>query len=197
MTLNRALHRIAAYPRVYDALQIVAGRTFVAAALRKWLANSRGLVVDVGGGTGTLKALLPSTVRHVCVDTDRMKLSGYAAKFPDALPLYGDAMRLPLRTRVAPQVALIAVSHHLTDAELEAALSEIARIQAPTGSFFFFDALLVPERRASRFLWRRDRGAHPRTADDIVGRLQKHFDVIERFEYTVWHRYLACRCRAL
>jgi ubiquinone/menaquinone biosynthesis C-methylase UbiE len=195
--LNRALHRIASHPRVYDALQVLAGRGLVAAELRKWLANARGLVIDVGGGTGGVKSLLPSSVHHVCVDADQMKLAGYVAKFQDALPICGDATRLPFRSSVAPAVMLIAVSHHLTDAELDCALGEIARIQSPEGSFFFFDALFVPERLASRLLWRRDRGAHPRTADDIVRRLRKHFEVIERFEYTVWHRYLACSCRKL
>ena len=196
MNLNGALHRITAYPRVYDALQVVAGRPLVAAVLRKWLAHERGLVIDVGGGTGTLKSLLPSAVRHVCVDTDGMKLSGYVRKFTDAVALYGDAMQLPIRSGIAPLVTLIAVSHHLTDAEFDAALAEIARIQAPAGSLYFFDALLVPERLASRFMWRRDRGAHPRTTEEIIGRLQKHFTVVDRFEYTLWHRYLACRCQA-
>lgn len=197
MTLNRLLHRIAAFPGGYDALQWLAGRSLVANVLRKWLVNERGLLIDVGGGTGTLKTLLPAAVRHVCVEPDPAMLSGYVAKFRDGLPLNGDAIRLPVRDRVAPLVALIAVSHHLTDAEFEDALGEIARIQTPSGSFFFFDALLVPERMASRFLWRRDRGAHPRTAKDIVARLQKHFEMVEQFEYTLWHRYLACRCRRL
>jgi ubiquinone/menaquinone biosynthesis C-methylase UbiE len=137
LNLNRVLHSFATHPVVYDALQFLAGRWFIASALRKWLMNERGLVVDVGGGTGNLKTLLPSDVRHVCVDTDQMKLSGYGSKFRDALPLYGDAMCLPVRSGVAPLVAFIAVSHHLTDAQLDVALGEIARIQAPTGSFFF------------------------------------------------------------
>lgn len=91
----------------------------------------------------------------------------------------------------------IGVSHHLTDAELDVAIGEIARIQTPTRSFFFFDPVLAPDRMASRFLWRRDRGAHPRIAKQIVGLLQKHVQVVQRFEQTVWHRYLGCRCRPL
>jgi ubiquinone/menaquinone biosynthesis C-methylase UbiE len=197
MTLNRVLQRVAACPGGYDALQWLAGRPLVADVLRKWLANERGLLIDVGGGTGTLKALLPAAVRHVCVEPNPAMLSGYVAKFHDGLPLNGDAVRLPVRDGAAPLVALIAVSHHLTDAEFDEALSEIARIQAPRGSFFFFDALLVPERLASRFMWRRDRGAHPRTAADIIARLQRHFEMVEHFEYSLWHRYLACRCRPL
>src|SRR4051812_36602460 len=177
MTLNQALHRIANAPGGYDALQWVAGRSLVANVIRKWMANERGLLVDVGGGTGTLKTLLPAAVRHVCIDPDPVMLAGYAAKFGDGLPLFGDAVRLPVRDGAAPLVALIAVSHHLTDNQFEDALTEIARIQAPRGSFFFFDALLVPERLASRFMWRRDRGAHPRTAADIIARLQQHFEM--------------------
>jgi ubiquinone/menaquinone biosynthesis C-methylase UbiE len=197
VTFDQALHRIANYPGGYDVLQWLAGRSLNAKIIRKWLANERGLLVDVGGGTGTLKTLLPAAVRHVCIDPDPVMLAGYAAKFRDGLPLFGDAVRLPVRDGAAPLVALIAVSHHLTDNQLEEALGEIARIQAPHGSFFFFDALLVPERLASRFMWRRDRGAHPRTAADIIARLQKYFQMVDHFEYTLWHRYLACRCRPL
>src|SRR3954465_14994905 len=85
-----------------------------------------------------------------------------------------DTTRMPVRNRAAPVVAMVAVSHHLIDAKLDEAFGEIARIQPPAGTFFFFffDALLVPERVISRFLWARDRGAHRRTAVDILARLQ-------------------------
>ena len=182
---------------VYDAIQFANGGPISDAAMRRWLANERGLVVDVGGGTGRLKRLLPRSVRHVCIDMDELKLSGYAAKHPDALPVYGDALRLPLRSGVAQLVAFIAVSHHLTDTELAQALGEAARVQAPTGTVFFLDAILAPDRRASRFLWRHDRGAHPRTKERLLYELKKCFRVVEQFEYTLVHRYLVCRCQRL
>ena len=191
------LHRLTSNPRVYDVIQFLTGGPLAARAMRRWLAAERGLVIDVGGGTGRLKPLLPAGTNHVCVDLDPLKLSAYAMKFADARPVYGDALHLPLRSGVAPLVALIAVSHHLTDAQLETALREAARVQAPGGQLFFLDALLIPERWASRVLWRHDQGSHPRNASGLVAALQKHFRIVERFEYTLLHRYLVCRCTAL
>src|SRR3954470_17075431 len=122
-------------------------------------------------------------------------LCGEISRRPSAVC---DRTRMPVRNRAAPVVAMVAVSHHLIDAKLDEALGEIARVQPPAGTFFFFfDALLVPERVISRFLWARDRGAHRRTAVDILARLQGTFQIVKQFESTLWHRSLACRCRSL
>jgi SAM-dependent methyltransferase len=188
------VHRIASHPRMYDAIQFITGAPAVAGIMRRWLASARGLVVDVGGGTGRIKALLPRDTRHVCVDVDGLKLGGYARKFADAVPLYGDATRLPLRSGIAEAVTFVAVSHHLTDDELDRALGEIARVQSPKATLFFFDAVLAPTRTLSRLLWQHDRGAYPRTAEQLVGHLEKYFRVVDRFEHTIWHRYVGCRC---
>jgi SAM-dependent methyltransferase len=197
LTINGLLHRISANPVIYDAIQIATGRPIIAAALRRRLARSRGLVVDVGGGTGQVKTLLPAGTRHVCIDVDPLKLAGYASKFPDAMPIVGDVMRLPLGTGSTPFLTFIAVSHHLDEEQFEAALRELARVQAPTGVLFFFDAVWAPDFRISRMLWKRDGGAYPRTVSRLVVSLRKHFRIVEQHEFSLWHRYLGCRCEPL
>jgi ubiquinone/menaquinone biosynthesis C-methylase UbiE len=195
--MKALLERLASSPAVYDAIQFAAGRPILDVHLRQWLAHERGLVIDVGGGTGRTKALLPAAARLVCIDIDWRKLSAFHARFPDASAVVADALMLPIRSAAAPLITCIAVSHHLDDRQLERALAEIARIQTPTGAFFFLDAVWIPDRRASRVLWRRDRGAHPRTAQQIREMINRYFRVVEQFEVTVWHRYVACRCMRL
>ena len=175
----------------------MAGGMFADIIMRRLLKDEGGLVIDVGGGTGRLKGLLPAAARHVCVDVDALKLSGYTAKYDNGMAVFGDGLRLPLRSAIAQLVLFVAVSHHLTDDELTQTLAEMARVQAPSGTVFFCDALLAPERLVSRLLWRNDRGAHPRTAERLLGELRRHFRIVEQFEYTIWHRYLVCRCQRL
>ncbi len=197
MTVRPLLHRLATQPRIYDAIQFMTGSLVIAGLMRHWLAGVRGLVIDIGGGTGRIKTLLPLNSRHVCVDLDELKLSGYAAKFDDALPVHGDASMLPLRSGAVDAITFVAVSHHLTDDELGRVFKEIARVQSPNGTFFFFDAIEVPDRFLSRLLWRHDRGSYPRTKNQLVTELQRHFRVVDCFEHTIMHRYVACRCERL
>jgi ubiquinone/menaquinone biosynthesis C-methylase UbiE len=197
VTITPLLHRLAARSRVYDAIQFVTGGPVVAGIMRRWLAGARGIVVDVGGGTGRLKTLLPSNARHVCVDVDGLKLSGYAAKFDDALAIHGEASMLPFRSGAVEAITFVAVSHHLSDEQLTRVLDEIARVQSSRGTFFFFDAIQVPDRFVSRLLWRHDRGAYPRTKEQLVAVLHRHFRVVDCFEHTIVHRYVACRCERL
>jgi SAM-dependent methyltransferase len=197
LTISPLLHRLAARPRVYDAIQFATGAPVVAGIMRRWLAGARGLVLDIGGGTGRIKTLLPPNTRHVCVDVDELKLSGYIAKFDDALAIHGDASMLPFRSGAVDAITFVAVSHHLTDGELGRVFDEIARVQSPTGTFFFFDAISVPDRFISRMLWRHDRGAHPRTQEQLVTVLRRHFRVVDCVQHTILHRYVACRCERL
>ena len=195
MNITPLLHRLASRPKVYDAIQFAGGAPVVAGLMRRWLAEARGLTVDVGGGTGRVKSLLPTAARHVCVDVDPQKLAGYVSKYEHGQAVFGDALRLPLQGDVANAVTLVAVSHHLTESELTIAFDEIARVLAPNGTFYFFDAILAPNRWLSRWLWRHDRGAHPRTSEQLLYHLSSHFRIVDTFEYSIWHRYLACRCQ--
>jgi SAM-dependent methyltransferase len=197
MSITPLLHRLASRPRVYDAIQFAGGAPVVAGLMRRWLAEARGITIDIGGGTGRIKTLLPAGASHVCVDVDPHKLAGYVSKFRDGRPLFGDVLRLPLRSDAARAVTFVAVSHHLTDSELAIALDEIARVLAPDGTFYFLDPIFVPRRWLSRWLWRHDRGAYPRTSEQLLHHLRNRFRIVDTFEYSIWHRYLTCRCQRL
>ena len=161
-----------------------------------WLRLAAGaLVLDVGGGTGSLKSLLGDGVHHVCIDLERPKLNGYAARFEDSNPVQADATALPVRTGSVQMVVLALVTHHLTDIDLATVLRESARVLAPQGVLVLYDAVWAPRRLAGRLLWRYDRGSNPRTAVQLSTALDRHFRIIDRRDFAVFHRYAAFRCQ--
>ena len=193
---GRHLQRIAERPTAYDWIQWAAGRSIVDRHLHPWLRFPAGsLVVDVGGGTGGLKAQLQQGVRHVCLDLERPKLDGYVSKFADAHPLQGDATALPIRDGVVDVIALSNVTHHLTDTQIECVVKEAARVLRPDGVLFVCDAVWAPTRRVGRWLWRHDRGSHPRTAEQIEAVLRRKFNIVQTGQFVVLHAYAAFLCR--
>ena len=195
MSWATLLHRIAARHVAYDVIQRAAGASVVYAHVSPWLRFAPGaLVLDVGGGTGTLKAQFAPGARHVCVDLERPKLEGYVRKFDDARPIQGEATALPVRGGAADAVTLALVTHHLTDAQLSAVLDEAARVLTPSGVLILYDAVWLPARPAGRLLWKYDRGSHPRTVDQLTLAVRRNFTIVEQQQFAVWHGYVAFRC---
>src|SRR3954462_8025508 len=89
--------RIAAQSAVYDLLARLVGVSKVYQHMAPWLRFESGMrVLDVGGGTGTLKHLFAPGVRHFCLDLEWPKLERYAQKFEDARPIQGDGTAIPV-----------------------------------------------------------------------------------------------------
>jgi SAM-dependent methyltransferase len=191
--LGRALHRVVAEPRVYDAVQRLLGTPETAQRIRSHLEATRpALVLDVGAGTGRLRAALPATATYLWLDADPAKLRGYRAKWPDGPALLSDATELPLRDASVDCALCVAVAHHLRDDLLERLLRELARVVR--------DRLLLMEplrtdALASRVLWRYDRGAHPRTEAELAAAVEPFFELESRERYARLHRYLLLAAR--
>src|SRR6185437_6493490 len=111
-------------PKVYDAVQRVAGAVESQRRLRRALDDIDGAVVlDVGAGTGTLEAILPTQAQYIWLDTDVEKLAGFRTHSTSPAIL-GDATRLPLRDNSVDWAVSAGVSHHLDDDQLERMLDE-------------------------------------------------------------------------
>src|SRR5690349_2769706 len=79
--LGGALSSLLAVPAVYDAVQTAAGAEETRRRLRRALGDVDGAVVlDVGAGTGTFEASLPSGAQYIWLDSDREKLAGFRAR---------------------------------------------------------------------------------------------------------------------
>jgi ubiquinone/menaquinone biosynthesis C-methylase UbiE len=192
--LTRALHAVVARPAAYDAVQFAAGAALVRRRLARLVPPLPGgaVVIDVGAGTGLYRTIWPSAgVRYVCLDLDELKLRGFRARHSDAA-VRGDAARLPFAAGCADAVACTLMSHHLDEDQLTAMLREVARVLKPGGTLLFADPLWRPARLPGRLLWRYDRGAHPRTAEALRGRIAEHLRINRWIEFALWHRYAAC-----
>jgi len=178
-------------PRVYDAIQFLAGRHVIDRRVRRILAGAAGAtVLDVGAGTGTIAALLPPGAEYWALDNDPAKLERLARKVPGARRLLRSAV---LEDDVADWSICIDVTHHLDDRELPDFVREMARITRHR--LVFVDALWSARPSLGRILWRYDRGAHPRTAERLRQALEAHFEIESTDRFRAIHRYMLCVCR--
>ncbi len=144
------------------------------------------LVLDVGGGTGNLEALLPTSARYFWLDSDPEKLRGFRAK-SQSPAILADATSIPLRRGAVDTAVSVAVSHHLSDGQLGRMLDELRRVAT---KLFFLDAVITPRRVSRVLFWHYDQGRHPRTAGQLRSEIKARFAIERDEEFTVYHRYL-------
>lgn len=190
--LLRLLHWAASNGWVYDRIQIASGARQVYQRLARHLPTSdtEAYVLDVGGGTGGLRSAWRARCRYVCLDLEISKLRTLRMKHPGSLPLLADATRMPLPDCSVEVIVCTAVAHHLTTEILDAVLRESSRVLRPEGRLVFLDALHRPDRFASRFMWRFDRGANPHAAEVLRATLARHFVIGSEERFAVFHEYL-------
>ncbi len=176
-------------PFVYDLVQNLAGQARVAGRLRE-IAHRlpRRRVADIGSASGGFSLRLG--IDPVFLDLDPRALKALRRKAPGARAVAADAARLPLGDAGFDLALCVAVLHHLDDATLAAVVPELARVCS--GRLLLLEPLRNDRRAVSRWLWRYDRGRHPRTRDEIVASLAGHFRIEEEIAFAVYHEYLIC-----
>ncbi len=184
--VSRGFQSATTRPFVYDLVQKLAGARQILGRIGPTLQETASaLVLDVGGGTGNLEALLPTSARYFWLDSDPEKLRGFRAK-SQSPAILADATSIPLRRGAVDTAVSVAVSHHLSDGQLGRMLDELRRVAT---KLFFLDAVITP-RRVSRVLWHYDQGRHPRTAGQLRSEIKARFAIERDEEFTVYHRYL-------
>jgi SAM-dependent methyltransferase len=188
--LDQLLHKAVANHRLYDLVQWAAGANTVRTRLLPLLNGTvNQSVLDVGAGTGALRAWLPGNSRYMWMDNDPEKLQGYLSR-GSGLAVLGSALQLGLANKSVDQALFVAVAPHLADAELRLAFREIARVVKD--KLIFLDPIDCPTRSMSRFLWSIDRGSFPRTPEKLRGLLEESYTLEQAEVFTVRHRYFVC-----
>jgi ubiquinone/menaquinone biosynthesis C-methylase UbiE len=190
--LTSLLHRVVARPWVYDVVQRAVGMKIVRGRVARQIAPYRSarMVLDIGGGTGSARAMWSTETRYICLDIDPQKLSGYRAKNPNALALLADGSNLPILDQSIDAVVCTAVTHHLTDAMLEKMLAESARVLQKNGRMILMDAVWAPRRVMGRALWALDRGSFPRKPETLRQAMARYFELVAFDEVAILHRYV-------
>jgi ubiquinone/menaquinone biosynthesis C-methylase UbiE len=185
------LHKIAAHPRVYDWIQSMAGQEQCVGRIARETASLRvETVIDVGGGTGNLRRVWSTSCRYVCLDFEMPKLKRFRSKVPSGFALLCDATRMSVATGSADVVMLVAVMHHLTDKMLDEVFEEALRVLKSGGRLILLDPVLNRGRWMGRALWRLDRGAFPRTAQELHERLEARFKIVHWEKFAIYHEYV-------
>ncbi len=189
--LTKLLHRLAARPWVYDQIQTIAGLELVLDRMSHELTPlCPKVVVDIGGGTGTVRSLFAADCRYVCLDLELPKLKGFRLKTPTGMAVLGDATSMPIVDGGTDMVICKSLTHHLTDPMLDRALDESRRVLRLGGHMILLDAVLNKQRVAGRILWKLDRGSFPRAEEDLRKRLEDRFKVIHWDKFAVYHEYV-------
>jgi len=198
-TLRRVrgyLHKLVSIPAIYDLSQKLAGGDVTQAILKKELSilPKTGSALDVGGGTGLMRPLLPASWEYTCLDNDPQKLNGFQKKFPKDKVMQASATKIPKPNNTYDLCILSAVSHHLQNPELNSALKEISRVLRPGGQLLFLDALLNADNVAGKILWALDRGSFPRALSDLKRHLENSFVITKSKTWKVFHEYALLIC---
>lgn len=191
-TLKPLLHRIVAIPLIYDLVQTLVGARLIRQRFKRYLAQEDPytMVVDVGGGTGLNRALLPEFVTYICVDNDQQKLKGFTQKRIDGIPILGDGAHLPVKTASIDIVICTAVIHHIPDDVLLQFVEECLRLLKPGGRFVIFDPVWVQDNLVGQLLWRYDRGTFPRSAKTLHALLDSRGCILHWDQFSILHSYV-------
>lgn len=189
--LKRSIHKFVANPLIYNLVQGIAGSEKIYQNLMPYLAQTDNLIVlDVGAGTGNLALNLPHSAKYLWMDCDAKKLEGYKAKNLPGLAFLGDATKIPLKDKSVDYAICIAVTHHLSDAKLDLAFNELARIIRL--KLIFLDAIEHKESIMSNIMWRYDRGSYPREGQAICAAIESYFEIGHLKQYRIYHHYIMC-----
>jgi SAM-dependent methyltransferase len=188
----RMRHALLANHVVYDFAQRHGGGVPLAQRVAGHLQTASGrTVLDIGGGTGSIVALLPENVRYVWLDNDTLKLRGLLARGVADIAVLGDAADLPFRDDAVDLSVMMEVSHHLPDAALASALGEVSRV---TRDRFVFLDLLRTNRLTSKVLRALDLGEHARSESELLAALDVEFTVTEVERFRIHHDHILCIC---
>ena len=172
---------------IYDAFLALGEHRGMAARRAALLADARGTVLEIGAGTGTNVAAYPAVDRLLLTEpapTMRGLLTKRVTRDQaDAVVVDAGAADLPVPNGSVDTVVSTMVLCTVPD--MDAALSEIARVLRPGGRFLFVEHVGAPEGSTLR-CWQ-ERLIEPwaafamgcRCDRDIGGGIGRHLDVDE------------------
>jgi SAM-dependent methyltransferase len=174
------LHRVLEIPRAFDLWQRLGGghqskRQFIDEYVRPSPCDS---VLDLGCGTGALRALMSDEVSYLGVEIDLDYVAAARKRFRDNSEfICSDLASVVLPTgRTFTLAIAYGVFHHLDDGTARRAVDLAADALDPEGRFVIDEPCWAPgQGRLETFLLRLDRGKFVRTVDEYKALLLTRF----------------------
>lgn len=165
--IERALDRVSAAPRLWNALRWLAEagyageRAAIARELRPWAGDTR-LFLDFGCGTGQFAGEFPAG-RYVGSDLSVGYLRFAGRNRPGSF-VASAGEQLAFADARFDAALVLGVLHHLPDAIARAAMAELARVLRPDATVLVMEDIPPPpgENQAGHLMHAIDRGGHIR-----------------------------------
>lgn len=185
--ISKLAHGIVAKPLIYDTVQRLAGLEISQARLRPYFAEIEAQsVLDIGGGTGIYLPVFPKNAKYVWLDIDPEKLKGFHQRASHLPAILGDATCMGIADKSMDYITCTAVTHHLTDIQLDRFVAEAARVVRKR--MILLDALDT-DAWQSKLMWHYDRGSYPRTREQLRNVISRYFSIQHIETYAIYHRY--------
>lgn len=167
---RRPLEALLNHPRLFVASQVLGAGTLRRYRLlleRHVPVQPGDRLLDVGCGVGAFQGDFACTYIGVDYNADYMRnavQSGGPGRFAAM-----DATRLAFADEVFDRVVTIAVLHHLSDSQVLDILAEAQRVAKPGAGLHIVEAILPvrPGDRLKEWIFRHDRGRHPRSLETL------------------------------
>ena len=192
--LQRIAGALVSRPFIYDLVQSLAGQGYVVERLKAKAGRlPHARVLDVGSSAGRMAlriGLIP-----VCLDLDARPILAIQKRGETLRAVVGDAALLPFPDAHFDLSLCVALFHHIDDPTLARVVGELSRVTS--GHLLLLDPLRNDRRKTSRWLWKYDRGRHPRTREELTRSLEPAFQILDAEEFAVYHQYLLCVAKPL
>lgn len=138
--LKRLLLKIVDYPPILDLVRRIIEANFreEREVIRQEFDSFSGSVLDVPCGTGIFAPLF-TDAQYTGVDLGEKYILRARRRFPTKRFLVGDARDLPFPDASFDNILVIGFLHHLTDGEVDRALSEMQRVLKTGGTLLLIE----------------------------------------------------------
>lgn len=178
------IRKISKNPRIFVFLRRILENNYPAQRKifsKEFVTSAGEKILDIGCGTGD-HSIFFQNADYVGIDIEE-KYIDYAQKKYKGEFLVGDATSLHFSDNVFDKIIIVAVLHHLNDADAKLVLKETKRVLKPGGRMLVMEDIQSEENGfLTRLVHRLDKGENIRRPEEYKALIQKNFAIEKDFQ---------------